>query len=422
MKILYHGANVYRKGRFQALDIFTDDGIVVDISPSLSCSADTVFVFKNNILIPGLADVHTHLREPGFSYKETVASGSLAGVAGGYTALCAMPNLNPTPDTPENLAVEQAIIDETAVIPVLPYAAITIGEQGQQLVDVKNLAPRCFAFSDDGKGVQSRELMKEAMIAIKAAGSLLAAHCEDESLLDNGYIHKGRYAAAHGHRGICSQSEWGPIKRDLELVEETGCRYHVCHVSTKESVELIRQAKARGLPVSCETAPHYLVLCEDDLQEHGRFKMNPPLRSREDQEALLEGILDGTIDIIATDHAPHSAEEKAKGLEGSAMGIVGLETAFPVLYTRLVGQGVLTLEQLVELMSLAPRRLFPQLPGGEIEIGKPLDATVIDLEDVYEINPEGFRSQGRASPFSGWQVRGRIKTTIAGGRIVWNEK
>ena len=363
------------------------------------------------VALPGFCDVHVHFREPGFSYKERIATGSAAAARGGYTAVCTMPNLNPVPDSPEHLAVQEALIAEQARIYVYPYGAITVGERGEELAELEALAPRVVAFSDDGRGVQNDDVMRAAMRTAKRLGKLIAAHCEDNRLLRGGYIHDGAYAAAHCHRGICSESEWGQIKRDLELVRETGCAYHVCHVSTKESVALLRRAKREGLDVSCETAPHYLVLDEGDLQEDGRFKMNPPLRSREDREALLEGVLDGTIDAIATDHAPHSAEEKSKGLQGSAFGIVGLETAFPVLYTKLVMPGILSLDQLLELLVFKPRKRF-SIPLGS-------DYSVWDLDAEYEIDPADFLSRGRATPFAGWQVFGKCLATVCGGRIVY---
>lgn len=368
-------------------------------------------VSHNCVALPGFCDVHVHFREPGFSYKERIATGSAAAARGGYTAVCTMPNLNPVPDSPEHLAVQEALIAEQARIHVYPYGAITVSERGEELAELEALAPRVVAFSDDGRGVQNDDVMRAAMRTAKRLGKLIAAHCEDNRLLRGGYIHDGDYAAAHGHRGICSESEWGQIKRDLELVRETGCAYHVCHVSTKESVALLRRAKREGLDVSCETAPHYLVLDEGDLQEDGRYKMNPPLRSREDREALLEGVLDGTIDMIATDHAPHSAEEKSKGLQGSAFGIVGLETAFPVLYTKLVMPGILSLDQLLELLVFKPRKRF-SIPLGS-------DYSVWDLDAEYEIDPADFLSRGRATPFAGWQVFGKCLATVCGGRIVY---
>ena len=366
----------------------------------------------STIILPGFCDVHVHLREPGFSYKETIATGTAAAARGGYTAVCAMPNLNPVPDSSEHLMIQESLIAEQAVVPVYPYGAITAGERGERLADLSALAPRVVAFSDDGRGVQNDDLMREAMRTAKRLGKPIAAHCEDNRLLHGGYIHDGAYASAHGHLGICSESEWGQIRRDLDLVRETGCAYHVCHVSTGESVALIRQAKREGLDVSCETAPHYLVLDETDLKEDGRFKMNPPLRSPADREALIEGVLDGTIDMIATDHAPHSAEEKAKGLRGSAFGIVGLETAFPVLYTRLVVPGVLSLEKLVDLLAYRPRMRF----------GIPLredDYAVWDPDAEYTIDPDTFLSKGRATPFAGMTVRGRCLVTVCGGKPVY---
>ncbi len=354
--------------------------------------------------LPAFCDIHVHFREPGQTWKETIRTGSEAAAKGGYTTVCAMPNLDPVPDTPEHLAIEQAAIDRDALITVLPYCSITRGRKGEELVDIPALKAHCVAFSDDGSGVQSEEMMREAMQEAAREGVILAAHCEDNTLLKGGYIHDGRYCAEHGHKGICSQSEWGQIERDLKLCEETGCRYHVCHISCRESVELIRQAKARGVKVTCETAPHYLVLCEDDLREEGRFKMNPPLRSADDREALIEGLIDGTIDAIATDHAPHSAEEKSRGLQGSAMGIVGLETAFPVLYTHLVKTGRVKMERLVEALSSAPRRIFG-LPEA------PKDRVWIDLDNPFTIDSSTFASMGHATPFDGWKVYGKVLET-----------
>ena len=368
-----------------------------------------VFIF------PGFCDVHVHFREPGFSYKETILSGSRAAARGGYTAVCAMPNLNPVPDSPEHLAEEERLIREAGdITEVLPYAALTVGEKGQEAADLEGLAPRVIAFSDDGKGVQSESMMRSLMERCRKLGKIIAAHCEDETLVRGGYIHDGIYARAHGHRGICSESEWGPIARDLKLAKETGCAYHVCHISCRESAELIRQAKKDGVDVTCETGPHYLLLDENDLQEDGRFRMNPPLRSREDREALVEALLDGTIDMIATDHAPHSAAEKSRGLPGSAFGIVGLECAFPALYTGLVRTGILTLEQLIDKMAVSPRKRF----GIPLREG---DRTEWDLEARYSIDPEEFLSMGRATPFAGKEVYGRCLRTAHGGRIVWDD-
>ncbi len=366
-----------------------------------------VFVF------PGFCDVHVHFREPGFSYKETIRSGSRAAARGGYTAVCAMPNLNPVPDSLPHLAEEESLIRAAGdFAAVYPYGALTVGEKGQETADLEGLAPRVIAFSDDGKGVQGESMMRSLMERCRKLGKILAAHCEDESLVRGGYIHDGNWAKAHGHRGICSESEWGPIARDLRLAKETGCAYHVCHISCRESAELIRQAKRDGVDVTCETAPHYLLLDENDLQEDGRFRMNPPLRSREDREALLEALLDGTIDMIATDHAPHSAEEKSRGLPGSAFGIVGLECAFPVLYTGLVRTGILPLERLVRLMSSAPRERFGIPLGDE-------DRTEWDLEAKYRIDPDEFLSMGRSTPFAGAEVYGRCLRTVYNGRTTY---
>ena len=360
---------------------------------------------------PGFCDVHVHFREPGFSYKETIETGSRAAAHGGYTAVCTMPNLDPVPDSIEHLCKETDIIDKTAVIGVYPYAAITVGEMGEALSDMDALAPRVIAFSDDGKGIQDEVLMREAMLKAKALGKLIVAHCEVNELLRGGYIHDGAYAREHGHAGICSESEWREIERDLRLAGETGCAYHVCHISCKESVELIRKAKADGIDVTCETAPHYLLLDENDLREDGRFKMNPPLRSREDRAALIEGIKDGTIDCIATDHAPHSAEEKAKGLKGSAMGIVGIETAFPLLYTGLVRTGIISMDRLLELICFAPRRRFG-IPLGT-------DYTIWDMDAEYTIDPKDFISMGKATPFEGMKVYGKCLKTVHNGKTAY---
>lgn len=388
----------YEKIRAFAEKFLADGGL----SPVIS---------KKYIIVPGLCDVHVHFREPGFSYKETIASGSAAAAHGGYTAVCTMPNLDPVPDSAEHLQVQLDAIKRGAAIKVLPYGAITVGEKGERLADMEAISDKVCAFSDDGKGVQNDEMMREAMTAAKRLGKIIAAHCEDNALLFGGYIHDGEYAKAHGHRGISSASEYKQIERDLRLAEETGCAYHVCHISTKESVELIRQAKAHGVNVTCETAPHYLVLCDEDMQEDGRFKMNPPLRSLEDKQALIEGIKDGTIDMIATDHAPHSAEEKGRGLEKSLMGIVGLETAFPVLYTELVTKNIITFDRLVELMSFKPKERFG--------IDTNNDFAVFEIGEVYKIDPEKFLSMGRATPFAGREVFGRCLLTVHNEKVVY---
>ena len=392
-----------------------DDSSFAEAVRSFVSASEALSVFDNSryTAFPGFCDVHVHFREPGFSYKETIRSGSAAAARGGYTAVCTMPNLDPVPDSPEHLRVQTDIIARDACIRVYPYAAITVGEKGERLVDMERLT-EAVAFSDDGKGVQSEAMMREAMTRAKALGRLIAAHCEDNSLLRGGYIHDGAYAKAHGYRGICSESEWAQIERDLRLAKETGCAYHVCHISTKESVALIRKAKAEGVDVSCETAPHYLLLDENDLQEDGRFKMNPPLRSAEDREALLEGLCDGTIDMIATDHAPHSAEEKSKGLANSAFGIVGLETAFPLLYTRLVKTGVISLDRLTELLVTGPRERF--------RIPLTTDFSLWELNESYTIDPRDFASMGRATPFAGTEVCGRCIATVCGGNIAYIRK
>ena len=417
MKTRYMNARIFRGGRFGEGSLLVDGERFAEDGPAVA--VDRTVDLGGRHVVPGLVDVHVHLREPGFPHKETIATGTAAAAHGGYTTVCAMPNLNPAPDTPEHLHVQTESIRRDAAVRVVPYASITMGQRGcGELVDFAALAPEVAGFSDDGRGVQSAELMEEAMRRAAAVGKPIVAHCEVDDLLRGGYIHDGGYCREHGHKGISSESEWRQVERDIALAEKTGCRYHVCPVSTRESVELVRRAKARGLRVSCETAPHYLLLCDEDLQEEGRFKMNPPLRSRADREALIEGIVDGTIEVVATDHAPHTAEEKARGLAGSAMGIVGLECAFALLYKYLVLPGTIPLERLVALMSVNPRRIFGL--GGGLEPGEPADFTVLDLDAQYEIDPAAFRSKGRATPFAGWPVQGRAAMTVVGGRVVYD--
>ncbi len=417
MKLLLDQMTVFRMDG--KLSVLIEDGRIVSISPKTPVVSDAqVIKLDHGMVFPGFVDVHVHLREPGFSYKETIATGTRAAARGGYTAVCPMPNLKPVPDSLENLKPELDAIEKDGVIHVHPYGAITVGEKGETLADLEAMAPYVVAFSDDGKGVQRDEKMKEAMTRAKALGKVIVAHCEDETLLNGGYIHDGDYARAHGHKGNVSASEWKQVERDLELVRETGCAYHVCHVSTKESVELIRKAKAEGLDVTCETGPHYLVMNDAMLQEDGRFKMNPPIRSEEDRRALLAGLLDGTVDMIATDHAPHSAEEKSKGLEKSLFGVVGLETAFPVLYTELVKTGVLTLDRLIDAMVTRPARRFG-VGTPALKEGAPADLTVFDLNESYKIDPADFLSMGRATPFAGRTVFGKCLLTLCGGEIAW---
>ncbi len=422
MRYLLQNAQILSSGGvFRAADVLLSGGRIVSIGDRISCPADAVSIdLHKAVLFPGFVDVHVHLREPGFSYKETIRTGTLAAAHGGFAHVAAMPNLDPVPDCAAALAVQRAIIEKDALVHVHPYGAVSVGEKGERLADLEGLAPGVIAFSDDGRGVQSESLMREAMMQCRRLGKILAAHCEDNSLLHGGYIHDGAYARAHGHRGICSESEWGPIARDLRLAEETGCAYHVCHVSTKESVALIRAAKRRGVDVTCETAPHYLTFTDEDLQEDGRFKMNPPLRAREDRDALIEGLLDGTIDMLVTDHAPHSREEKARGLEKSAMGVVGLETSFAASYTALVQTGILPLEKLVDLMHGAPMRRFGC--GTELAEGQPADLTAFDLTKTYTVDPETFLTVGRATPFAGCALTGVCKLTMIGGEPVWKEE
>ena len=390
---------------------FCDGVTVSSFAPLLNgLSFDDVSEYA---VFPGFCDVHVHFREPGFSYKETIESGSKASARGGYTAVCTMPNLNPVPDSVAHLGEQRKLIEEQAVIHVYPYGAITVGEKGEVLADLEGMAPDCIAFSDDGRGVQSDDMMREAMTRAKTLGKMIVAHCEVNDLLKGGHIHDGKYAAAHDHKGICSASEYEQIARDLKLVEEIGCAYHVCHISTKESVELIRQAKAKGLNVTCETGPHYLTMDDSFLQEDGRFKMNPPLRDKSDREALVAGIVDGTIDMIATDHAPHSAEEKSKGLAGSAFGVVGIETAFPVMYTHLVETGVITLEKLIDLLSTNARKRFGLPAGG--------DFTVWNLSKEFTVDPAQFLSKGKATPFEGWKLKGECLLTVCDGKAVYKK-
>ncbi len=421
MRMLLKGGLRYDGGSWRKTDVEITDGIVTACQEGIaSRPSDVVLDIDGLALFPGFADVHTHLREPGFSYKETIATGSRACARGGCTTVCAMPNLNPVPDSPEHLQAEEALIARDAVIRVLPYAAITKGQRGEgELVDMAALAGRVCGFSDDGRGVRTADTMREAMRRCREAGSIIAAHCEDTSLIPpGGAIHEGSYARDHGIPGIPSESEWGPIVRDIALCRETGCAYHVCHVSCRESVEAIRRAKAEGVNITCETAPHYLLLCQDDLRDEGRFKMNPPLRDAADRDALLTGLRDGTIDMIATDHAPHAAEEKSRGLRGSAMGIVGIETAFPLLYTHLVEKGLLPLDTLLRAMTDAPRKRFG-LDGG-LQVGQRAEITVFDLHVRETIDPDSFLSMGRATPFAGWEVHAACRLTICGSRIAYD--
>ena len=402
--MIIKNAMVFRNNVFKTEDYFLNVPDTARVS--FDNSSDNIYVF------PAFCDVHVHFREPGFSYKETISSGSRAAARGGYSDVCTMPNLNPVPDCYDAIMEQRKIIERDAAVNVHPYASVTVGEKGGELSDFDALSPLCIAFSDDGRGVQSEDMMRAAMIKAKSLGKIIAAHCEDNSLLNGGYIHDGEYARLHGHRGICSESEWRPIERDIRLAKETGCAYHVCHISCRESVELIRRAKADGVDITCETAPHYLVMNDMMLEEDGRFKMNPPIRSEDDRLALIEGIKDGTIDMIATDHAPHSAEEKSRGLEKSLMGVVGLETAFPVLYTYLVKEGIISLERLVELMSLSPRKRFHIKDSG---------ICVYDCGKEYTIDPNEFETKGRSTPFSGRKVYGENIMTVIGGKIAWRK-
>lgn len=417
MSLVLKNAYVHNVGK---TDVVIDNGIVTRISSVVPACSDTVFNFDNMYIFPGFADVHVHLREPGFSYKETIATGTRACARGGFTHVCCMPNLVPVPDSKENLQCQLDIINKDAVINVFPFGAITVGQKGEQISDMEAMSQNVIGFSDDGRGVQSEEMMLDAMAKAKALGKIISAHCEDNSLLNGGYIHDGEYAKTHGHKGICSESEWKPIERDIELVKKTGVKYHVCHISAKKSVELIRQAKKDGVDITCETAPHYLVFSDEDLKDEGRFKMNPPIRSKADRQALIDGILDGTVDMIATDHAPHSADEKSKGLKGSLNGIVGIETSFPIMYTHFVKSGIITIDKLIELMSTNPASRFEF--DNKLQAGSVANLTVFDLNNKYKINSSDFESMGKSTPFENMEVYGKCLLTIANGKIAYIDK
>lgn len=420
-RILLKGGTVVRNGLIERADVYVVDGkiarIAADIQPA---EGDKIYDCTGLTIMSGLVDLHVHLREPGFSSKETIATGTVAAAHGGFTTVCSMPNLAPAPDTMENLQQQLDIIERDAVIKVLPYATITRKRAGDELVNFAELKPYVAGFSDDGTGVQTEEVMRQAMVEAAKTDTIIAAHCEVDELLRGGYIHDGEYAAKNGHRGICSESEWKQVERDIELAAEAGCRYHVCHISTKQTVELIRQAKARGVKITCETGPHYLTMCDMDLKEEGRFKMNPPIRSAEDRDALIAGLQDGTIDVVATDHAPHTAEEKSRGLERSAMGVVGIETSFAVIYTKLVKAGIISLEKAVEVLAEAPRKIFNL--GGGLKEGEAADIAVFDLEKEFTVDPDTFLSKGRSTPFEGWQLQGECCLTLVDGRVAYERK
>ncbi len=420
-RVILKGGTVVRGGVSERADVAVKGSVIECVAPNIEpCEGDKVVDCTGRIVVAGLVDLHVHLREPGFSKKETVASGTVAAAHGGFTTVCSMPNLNPAPDSVENLKVQQAIIERDAVVKVLPYATITRERYGCELVDFEALAPMVAGFSDDGSGVQSEDVMRKAMAEAARTNSIIAAHCEVNDLLRGGYIHDGEYARQNGHRGICSESEWAQIERDIALAREADCRYHVCHISTKESVALIREAKRRGVKITCETGPHYLTMCDMDLQEEGRFKMNPPIRSAADRDALIEGLKDGTIDVVATDHAPHTADEKSRGLELSAMGVVGLETSFAVVYTHLVRKGVISLEKAVDVMSEAPRRIFGL--GGGLAEGEQADIAVFDLDKEWIVEPEKFKSMGHATPFEGWHLWGECCLTMVDGKVAYKRE
>ena len=417
-RIVLKGGRVFSGGKSFEADVVVCGDRIAEVTPEAAIlPGDKVVDCRGRWVTAGLVDLHVHLREPGFSSKETIATGTAAAAHGGFTTVCAMPNLEPAPDSLENLRRETAIIERDAVVKVLPYATITRRRAGREIVDFAALKPYVAAFSDDGSGVQDDDMMLAAMRAAAANDCIIAAHCEVNSLLHGGYIHDGAYAAAHGHKGISSESEWRQIERDIKLAEQTGCRYHVCHISTKESVALIRDAKRSGVRITCETGPHYLTMCDADLREEGRFKMNPPIRSAADRDALIEGVQDGTIDVIATDHAPHTAEEKSRGLAGSAMGVVGLETSFAVIYTKLVMAGIISPERMIELMAEAPRRIFAL--GGGLAAGEKADIAVFDLDNEFTVDPATFLSKGRSTPFEGWRLHGQTILTLVDGRTAY---
>lgn len=417
-RIVLKGGRVFSGGKSFEADVVVCGDRIAEVTPEAAIlPGDKVVDCRGRWVTAGLVDLHVHLREPGFSSKETIATGTAAAAHGGFTTVCAMPNLEPAPDSLENLRRETEIIERDAVVKVLPYATITRRRAGREIVDFAALKPYVAAFSDDGSGVQDDDMMLAAMRAAAANDCIIAAHCEVNSLLHGGYIHDGAYAAAHGHKGISSESEWRQIERDIRLAEQTGCRYHVCHISTKESVALIRDAKRSGVRITCETGPHYLTMCDADLREEGRFKMNPPIRSAADRNALIEGVQDGTIDVIATDHAPHTAEEKSRGLAGSAMGVVGLETSFAVIYTKLVMAGIISPERMIELMAEAPRRIFAL--GGGLAAGEKADIAVFDLDNEFTVDPATFLSKGRSTPFEGWRLHGQTILTLVDGRTAY---
>ena len=420
VRMILKGGTLVRNGVSEVADVAIYDGRIERIAPEIEPNnGDKIVDCSSLIITAGLVDLHVHLREPGFSAKETIATGTAAAAHGGFTTVCAMPNLNPAPDSMENLQQQLDIIERDAKVKVLPYATITRNRYGRELVDFESIASKVAGFSDDGSGVQSEDMMRQAMEAALKSGSIIAAHCEVDALLKKGYIHDGEYAAKNGHRGICSESEWAQIERDIKLAEEIGCRYHVCHISTKESVALIRDAKARGVKITCETGPHYLTMCDMDLQEEGRFKMNPPIRSAADRDALVEGLKDGTVDVVATDHAPHTADEKSRGLEFSAMGVVGLETSFAVIYTKLVREGVISLEKAIDVLAEAPRRIFSL--GGGLKEGEAADIAIFDLNAEYDVDPTTFHSMGRSTPFEGWHLWGECRMTLVDGRVVYEK-
>ena len=419
LNLLLKNGTVYYQGKMQKVDVLIQNGVVCKIDRDIQADGCPVIDSSKFNIIPGLADVHVHLREPGFSYKETILTGTKAAAKGGFTLVAAMPNLNPVPDSTEHLKIELDRIEKNRVIKVLPYGSITVGEKGKELRDMAGMAKDVIAFSDDGKGVQNSEMMEKAMTVAKELNKPIVAHCEVESLLNGGYIHDGEYAKLHGHKGISSASEYEEVIRDINLSEKTGCQFHACHISTKESVDAIRQAKAKGLKVSGETGPHYLAFTDMDLQESGSWKMNPPIRSEEDRQALIKGVQDGTIECIITDHAPHSREVKSKGLAGSSMGVVGLETSFAAVNTYMVEKGYISFEKLVEVMSINPRKIFGLESG--IQIDKPADITIVDPKTKWVVNPEEFISMGKATPFAGKTLTGKVIATIYNGDFAYSE-
>lgn len=423
MILLKNGRQINENNELVAVDLLVKDGIIIEMNECIENTEAQVYDLAGKLVSPGLIDVHVHLREPGYERKETIETGTKAAARGGYTTIAAMANTIPVPDSMESVTYIEGLLQQSAQVRVFPYAAITLGERGQEIVDVEALSETSIlGFSDDGRGIQEAGVMYQAMQRAKAVNKPIVAHCEDDSLLFGGYLHDGEYAKANGHRGILSVSESAQIARDIMLAQATGVHYHICHISTKESVELVRFAKAQGINVTAEVSPHHLILCDTDIvNDDPNFKMNPPLRADADRIACVQGLLDGTIDVIATDHAPHHEDEKAWGIETAPFGIVGLETAFPLMYTKFVKTGKMTLKQLIDCMSTKPANIF-NLPYGTLEVGAAADITIIDLDKEMEIDSSQFLSKGKNTPFNGYNVTGWPVMTLVGGRVAYKDE